>query len=334
MAESYDDEGIYEEEVPEGGGGEPLHELLSHAPWWMVSVFVHAVALIVIMLLSSAPPAPHVVTSFEVSMLNDETIPPDDQEEAWEEEKELDPEKEPVEDPVHKPNAEVSDHPESDVDKDFKENLGKNENAISDTECNAKSTHTTFGLGAGAAGAFTGRGGGADRAERGDGRGTKRPTDDGLRWLAAHQDKARGCWDSDDFQAQCKNNTCSGRGVDWGDPGVTGIALLAFLGAGNTNQKGKYKETVKLGLKYLTEIQDDDGCFGPRGKISMYNHAIAALAMAEAFGMTESGLLKDPAQKGIDFLVSAQNPGFGWRYTAKPGDNDTSVTGWAVMALK
>jgi hypothetical protein len=32
--------------------------------------------------------------------------------------------------------------------------------------------------------------------------------------------------------------------------------------------------------------------------------------------------------------LRAQNDGFGWRYGVKPGDNDTSVTGWMVLALK
>ena len=66
----------------------------------------------------------------------------------------------------------------------------------------------------------------------------------------------------------------------------------------------------------------------------MYNHAIAALALSEAYGMTNAGALAGPAQKAIDFLVAVQNPGKGWRYTARCGDNDTSVTGWAAMALK
>jgi hypothetical protein len=81
--------------------------------------------------------------------------------------------------------------------------------------------------------------------------------------------------------------------------------------------------------------QDSDGCVGGKSASKyMYNHSIAALALSEAYGLTGSGLFKENAQKSIDFLVSAQNPGQGWRYTAKCGDNDSSVTGWCVMALK
>jgi hypothetical protein len=80
--------------------------------------------------------------------------------------------------------------------------------------------------------------------------------------------------------------------------------------------------------------QDAEGCVGPRRGHYMYNHAIAALALSEAYGMTNAGPLAGPAQKAIDFLVAVQNTGKGWRYTARCGDNDTSVTGWAAMALK
>ena len=66
----------------------------------------------------------------------------------------------------------------------------------------------------------------------------------------------------------------------------------------------------------------------------MYNHTVAALCLSEAYGMTASQPLKEPAQKAIDFTVAAQNPGKAWRYSAKCGDNDSSVSGWAVMALK
>ena len=50
--------------------------------------------------------------------------------------------------------------------------------------------------------------------------------------------------------------------------------------------------------------------------------------------MTGSVLFKDNAERGINYVVAAQNEGKAWRYSYRSGDNDTSVTGWAVMALK
>jgi hypothetical protein len=120
------------------------------------------------------------------------------------------------------------------------------------------------------------------------------------------------------------------------DPGVTGLALCAFLGAGYTNRgEHPFAKVVSRGLRYLRNVQDPEGCFGPRTtQHYIYNHATAALAMVEAFGMTESPILKGPAQKALDFIALSRNPYFAWRYGVKPGDNDTSVTGWMMMALK
>ena len=56
--------------------------------------------------------------------------------------------------------------------------------------------------------------------------------------------------------------------------------------------------------------------------------------MVEAYGLTSSPLFRRPAQRGIDFIHACKNPGRAWRYGLRPGDDDTSVTGWMVMALK
>ncbi|MBI4616752.1 MAG: terpene cyclase/mutase family protein [Planctomycetes bacterium] len=154
----------------------------------------------------------------------------------------------------------------------------------------------------------------------------------GLGWLARHQDPA-GKWDSDGFSTSCKGEACSGPGADWCDPGQTGLALLAFLGAGHVPGKGTHAEAVSRAIGYLRGIQDAEGCFGPRENQYMYNHAIATLAICEAYGETKQKDLMVPAQKGIEFLLAAQNPGKAWRYQIKPGDNDTSVTAWALLAL-
>ncbi|MGH7162364.1 MAG: hypothetical protein ACREID_02685, partial [Planctomycetota bacterium] len=66
----------------------------------------------------------------------------------------------------------------------------------------------------------------------------------------------------------------------------------------------------------------------------IYGHAIATLAMSEAYWMTRNPRYKKPAQEGLNFIAMARNPNFAWRYDPRGGDNDTSVTGWCVMALK
>jgi hypothetical protein len=184
-----------------------------------------------------------------------------------------------------------------------------------------------------------GKGGRGRHGDGGEGGTHKRDPDTAvmaaLQWLKHHQ-SPDGRWDGGGFDAQCKVNRCDGSGDSAFSTGVTGLSLLAFLGAGETHQTGSCRTTVKNGLKWLRDVQDSEGCFGPRtSQHFLYNHACAALAMTEAYGMTGSGAFKAPAQNGIGFILKARNPYLAWRYNfPADGENDTSVTGWMVMALK
>jgi hypothetical protein len=133
---------------------------------------------------------------------------------------------------------------------------------------------------------------------------------------------------------------CDGPGNSLHDVGITGLALLAFLGDGHTMRAGQHKEVVKKAVIWLKAQQDTEqganyGLFGTAASHEyMYNHAIAALAMCEAYGLSEYKLLRTPAQAGITYISNARNPYKVWRYYPRNGDNDTSVTGWMVLALK
>jgi hypothetical protein len=169
----------------------------------------------------------------------------------------------------------------------------------------------------------------------------------GLYWLARHQHED-GHWSTEGYHARCggEGARCTGTGLSDFDVGNTGLALLAFLGAGYTpSQRSIYRdpvtqkevnvgEVVRKGMKWLIEKQSADGAIGPQVGEMMYNHSIAALALSEAYGLTSAASYRGPAQKAINFIVTAQNYGLGWRYTPRCGNNDTSVTGWCVMALK
>jgi hypothetical protein len=116
--------------------------------------------------------------------------------------------------------------------------------------------------------------------------------------------------------------------------GVTALSVLAFLGAGHPPNSTEFGDPIRRALQYLVAAQDVEGCVGLRGAKYIYSHIVATLALAEAHGMSSPELYAKPAQKAVDFLIASQNPGRGWRYSKKCGDNDTSVTGWAVMALR
>lgn len=122
----------------------------------------------------------------------------------------------------------------------------------------------------------------------------------------------------------------------------TSLALLPFLGAGQTHLVGHYKDTVSGGLRYLLESQKPDGDL--RGdaarQYGMYVHGQAAIVLCEAYAMTHDESLREPAQQAIDFIVAAQYPLGGWRYQPRhelrnrARRGDTSVLGWQVMALQ
>ncbi|HUS37851.1 MAG TPA: prenyltransferase/squalene oxidase repeat-containing protein, partial [Pirellulales bacterium] len=161
----------------------------------------------------------------------------------------------------------------------------------------------------------------------------------GLRWMALHQN-SNGSWSLNQFNSagEC-GGRCSGHSGLQSDPGGTALALLPFLGGGQTHLVGKYQPEVSAGLKYLLSIQKKDGDLrgNSGGNAGMYAHGQAAIVLCEAYKMSGDELLRDPAQRAIDFLVEAQYLSGGWRYrTAQenPGDTpDTSVLGWQVTAL-
>jgi len=147
----------------------------------------------------------------------------------------------------------------------------------------------------------------------------------GLRWLASQQ-QADGSW-----YLERQRSKAAG----------TALALLPFLGAGQTHMVGQYKDQVHKGLRWLVENQLENGDLrGGKGKFpGMYAHGQAAIVLCEAYAMTGDEWLRRPAQKAIDFIVEAQYPDGGWRYhpPTEIGPlerrGDTSVVGWQLMAL-
>jgi len=196
----------------------------------------------------------------------------------------------------------------------------------------------------------------------------------GLLWLLRHQSDD-GSWRADGASARCRGpRPCAGRpaaGADGHTEGLTALALLAFLGAGHgpdsqvtivdplAGKRHRIGEPVLRGLRWLLRRQKPDGSFTP-GRAFLYNEALAAMALSEAWGLSGSRLLREPAERAVRFLERAQRRDprdgrspWGWRYAAREDvearragyateaeyrrdlhDADTSVTAWVVLALK
>ncbi len=172
-----------------------------------------------------------------------------------------------------------------------------------------------------------------------------------LEWLCRHQ-SADGSWKGRDFTGMCEKacanaNSKYGDGRGWSghDAGITGLAMLAFAGFGHTHQDGlipEYVACLKKAVRYLKSVQvrsadpNANGRYGgAESEQWIYGHAIATLAMAELLAMSNDVIgLKKSVTDAVQLCLQAQNPGYGWKYGIKPGRNDTSVTGWMVLALK
>ncbi|MBM4035373.1 MAG: hypothetical protein FJ291_26825 [Planctomycetes bacterium] len=145
------------------------------------------------------------------------------------------------------------------------------------------------------------------------GKGTLTAVDKGLAWLARNQ-QPEGGW----------NN-----GV-----GTSGLALLAFLGAGHTTREGAHKATVQKGFQWLIAQGSRDGDRLVYTRERMYDQGIAAFALCEECAMSQNPEIRAAAIGAIAEVLAAQYPDGGWRYQHRGNGGDTSVTGWQIMALK
>ncbi len=322
-----------EEELDQHVESEPseawlfLAEQVRRSPWWCISFLIHVLVLIILWqwpyrLLDDDT----AYNPIEVSLVEnhpDELIEPDPYE-PMDIDEDLDV---PIEDiPIHAQRPTLKD-PGPDLDMPLVDDLFKDDLRPIET-IDPPSATPVFGVqatglytrgiysgrsDAGKARAIGGRGGTSYRAES--------AVSAGLRWLARAQEKD-GRW-------SCKR--WEGGGDH--DVGMTGLALLAFLGAGYTHAKGPFRSTVYGGLKWLKSNQKPNGSFGWH---TFYEQGIAAMAVSEAYGLTREPGLGRMAQKAIDYIVKVQpaHGGFRYRGAVAKNEGDMSVTGWQIMALK
>jgi len=142
---------------------------------------------------------------------------------------------------------------------------------------------------------------------------------EGLLWLSKQQ-QSGGHWEYDGSSKADKI-------------AATGMALLPFLAAGETHKTGKkYTKYVAGGVEYLkSKLQKSTGTFS--GSSGMYAHAIATIALCEAYGMTMDPSLKPHAQLAVTYIVNGQGANGSWGYAPKT-NGDTSIVGWQIQAIK
>ena len=298
-----------------------MAEQLRHAPWLLLSVMIHGIAIGILWML----PAKTVREQQRVVTMAPVDEPEDIQEIVQPEEK-IEPQE--VDEDVVLETTDIET--ESDAVDDSFEDV----ESVTQSAFDSDNWNVAVGLGGGAAGKFSGRASGRKRIGR-RGKQTAISIVRGLEWLKDHQDED-GKWDADEFMKHDTGEPCTGPGNGVHDVGITGLALLAFLGDGHTLRSGTYKNTVKRAVRWLLEQQDpESGLFGAAASHDfIYGHMIATLAICEAYGLSDYKLMRKPAQRAINYLESHRNPYLVWRYQPRDQANDTSVTGWGVLAYK
>jgi len=215
--------------------------------------------------------------------------------------------------------------------------------------------YSSIGAGGDAKGLYglrNGHGGDHRGGPNGPPPGTGPHIDSALRWFKKHQ-SANGMWDAVNFYKNCSEDLkCEPGAEAHGGPAsydvaMTAYALLCYLGDGyDQSSPNKYRTVVRRGLNYLLSVQKADGYIGERN----YEHAVATMALCEAYVMGNDQTLHDPALRAVQQILAHENrdgaaadgaetsstasQGMGWDYVTPDQRNDASVSGWNVMALK
>jgi hypothetical protein len=328
-----------EEQKELGLGGLWAREALKNTPSWLISMVFHMIVLLVLALwvvpLPLADEFRQLVVApgeEEVDELEELTEEPLDDTELVEATDEVATQVVSVESPVEQETMNIS--PAADVDA-----------------ANMSVELSDFGLERApkgdllaTVGSFTGTGvagrGSGSRGKLvkkyGGSAGSEASVAAALEWLAMHQCRDGG-WSFDLRTAPACQGKCRNSG-ELGDSrcAATGLALLPFLGAGQTHKEGKYKTAVNNGLNFLCtrmKVSPQGASMWENGG-RMYAHGIGSIAVCEAYAMTHDKRLHNPAQGAINFICYAQDPvAGGWRYSPRE-KGDTSVVGWQIMALK
>jgi len=141
----------------------------------------------------------------------------------------------------------------------------------------------------------------------------------GLEWLRVNQ-SADGTWGE-------KNKAA-----------MTGLALLCFLGHGETNTSEQYGLTVNKAVQWtLDNGTTNQGRLSMEGAFSqhgVYEHGILTYALGEYFTMSKDERCTELLKQAINHIVQGQGPGGGWAYGFSKSGNDLSVGGWQIQALK
>ena len=170
--------------------------------------------------------------------------------------------------------------------------------------------------------------------EHGGSQETERAVANGLRYLASRQ-RRDGAWGALDDRNDKYRDVRVGK---------SGLALLAFLGAGHVpGGTTEHAAVAERAVRWL--VAQQDAATGHFGDSEAYGHGIATYALAECFALTRDPALREPIERAVARILSEQVTGGdprnvgGWSYFYADGAifdrwPRASITAWQVMALE
>ena len=127
----------------------------------------------------------------------------------------------------------------------------------------------------------------------------------------------------------------------WGDEykgAMTGFGLLCFLGHGELQDSPQFGTAVGKALMWIfANGNQNEGRLNMSGiftQSGVYEHAICAYALGEYYTMTKDKRVTELFKQAITHIIQGQGPGGGWMYAYDKSEDDLSVSGWQIQALK
>lgn len=118
---------------------------------------------------------------------------------------------------------------------------------------------------------------------------------------------------------------------------ICALSGMAFMSGGSTPGRGPHGRSVERCIDFVLANTQESGFINVPNASShgpMYGHGFATLFLAESYGMTMRGDIREKLAKAVQLIVNTQNGEGGWRYQPQRHDADISVTICQVMALR
>ncbi|HMO50272.1 MAG TPA: terpene cyclase/mutase family protein [Kiritimatiellia bacterium] len=146
------------------------------------------------------------------------------------------------------------------------------------------------------------------------------PIDQARTWLVRNQE-VHGGWVVEPTNAA----------VSRYDVGVTALSMLALM-SGDTSTFPL--QALDRAAGFLVNQQRSDGLYGPPITGSLYNQALACLALLRHRAFAEPSARVDASLRaGLNLLADSQHPDGGWTYLRARGAPNSSLTTWVLLAL-